>query len=219
MDNGESMSVKPRNIRRIRYDQDNDDDVVDDLQDTNSNKLSGAENETRSPALTSLASMDENSTSTSNDTTPTIMWKSKQEKKNFMISPIVMLIGIMLGVATYLYLQMQSEYNNSTPETITEIVGVIDNNILSSRLRLPVMAALTMIMVTCFIGDTNLFQWERICLVGLFIWYFGCGIYNVCNYGFIVFMAWKFGTKNRYRQFSWYTLKTSLFDLDVWMGK
>jgi len=156
LDNGESMSVKPRNIRRIRYDQDNDDDVVDDLQDTNSNKLSGAENETRSPALTSLASMDENSTSTSNDTTPTIMWKSKQEKKNFMISPIVMLIGIMLGVATYLYLQMQSEYNNSTPETITEIVGVIDNNILSSRLRLPVMAALTMIMVTCFIGDTNL---------------------------------------------------------------
>ena len=98
---------------------------------------------------------------------------------------------------------MQSEHNHSsdstTPtDTSTEIVGMIDN-ILSSRLRLPVMAALTMIMVTCFIGDTNLFQWERICLVGLFIWY----LYNVCNYGFIVFMAWKFGTKNRYRRFSW----------------
>lgn len=161
-----------------------------------------------------------------NDTTPT-MSKSKQEKNkktkiSGMISPIVVLIGIMLVVATYLYLQMQSKHNNSgdittTSDASTEIVGMIDS--ILSRIRLPVMTALTMIMVTFFIGDTNLFQWERICIVGLFIWYFGCGIYNVCNYGFIVFMAWKFGTKNRYRQFSWYTLQTSLFDLDVWMGK
>lgn len=87
------MSVKPRNIRRIRY-QDNDDDVIDDLQDTKSSGEITTENETRSPALISLASMDENSTSTSNDTTPT-------KKMISMISPIVVLIGIMLGVATF----------------------------------------------------------------------------------------------------------------------
>ena len=45
-----------------------------------------------------------------NDTTRTML---KQEKKNSMISPIIVLIGIMLGVATYLHLQKQSEGHNS----------------------------------------------------------------------------------------------------------